>query len=184
MAVAAVLLTIAAASPTPGPSVPVIVATKSVPAGQRLSAADLRVAHYPPELVPGGHASNPDQFLERVLAVGADAGQPLSEHHLVSARAVGPEPGRVIAPVRVADGDIAGLVRVGDRVDVLASNSEGSKATTLARSARVAALPTRTEGGPMSASSSSGPLILIEVDANTAATLAGSAGSRLTLLLR
>ncbi|MCK1796793.1 RcpC/CpaB family pilus assembly protein [Streptomyces sp. XM4193] len=100
--------------------------------------------------------------------------------------------GRLVsAPVRLADAEVVGLLRRGDRVDVLASRAEGSpggQARVVAHRVRVAQLPTPAGGGD--ASGAAGPqkedggLVVLAVPPATAKTLAGAAAhSRLTVSL-
>ncbi|WP_236073134.1 RcpC/CpaB family pilus assembly protein [Streptomyces tardus] len=107
-------------------------------------------------------------------------------------RREGPAPGRLVsAPVRLADAEVVGLLRRGDRVDVLASRAEesaGSRARLVAHRARVAQLPTPARDGGASGASGTraedGGLVVLAVPPATARTLAGAAAhSRLTVSL-
>ncbi|WP_246212926.1 hypothetical protein [Streptomyces abyssomicinicus] len=79
-----------------------------------------------------------------------------------------PEP-RVQAPVRLADPAVAGLLRAGDLVDVVAAGP-GGRARVVAREARVA----RTAAGP-GEDAARGALVVLAVPRRTAVRLLGTA---------
>jgi pilus assembly protein CpaB len=149
--------------------VAVAVSARDLPAGTVLTAGDLEVAGYPPDAVPAGVAADPEQLLRRVLAGSVRAGEPISDARLVGTglTALLPE-GEVAAPVRLADLAVAGLVRTGDRVDVLAAAPDAPAAAVVAHGALVLAATGADE-------ESGGGLLLIAVDIETAARLAAAA---------
>jgi pilus assembly protein CpaB len=75
----------------------------------------------------------------------------------------------VAAPVRLADLAVAGLVRTGDRVDVLAAPLDAEQAEVVAAGALVPAAPGSEQADPAAG------LLLLAVDAATAARLAAAA---------
>ncbi|MER6552942.1 MULTISPECIES: RcpC/CpaB family pilus assembly protein [Streptomyces] len=90
----------------------------------------------------------------------------------------------VSAPVRIADAATVGLLRPGDRVDVIAAVEGDAEARVVARDVRVAEVPRgagagRTPfpdaGGP--ADAGSGALVVLSVERRTAAALAGAGAS-------
>ncbi|MFD8074293.1 hypothetical protein ACFV3E_16800 [Streptomyces sp. NPDC059718] len=92
----------------------------------------------------------------------------------------------VRAPVRIADAAAAGLVRPGDRVDILAA------ARVVARGAPVVAVPSPADGAPGGGATGvdgggfgGGALIVLSVPRRTAAALSGAgATSPLAVALR
>ncbi|MFJ5733468.1 RcpC/CpaB family pilus assembly protein [Streptomyces paradoxus] len=89
--------------------------------------------------------------------------------------------GPVTAPVRIADAATAGLLRPGDRVDVIAAEGAvpGGDARVVARGARVTKVPEPVEGA-----GDSGALVVLSVPRATAARLAGAgATGRLAVTL-
>ena len=157
---------------TAGPpvTVPVVVAGVDLPAGTVLADSQLTVARPPADAVPAGVDPRPGGLLGRVLAGAVRAGEPLTD-----ARLVGPgltaflPPGQVAAPVRLADLAVAGLVRTGDRVDVLAAPPDAERAEVVAAGALVLAAPSSEQADPAAG------LLLLAVDAATAARLAAAA---------
>lgn len=87
----------------------------------------------------------------------------------------------VSAPVRIADGATVGLLRPGDRVDVIAARetATGGDARVVARGARVTKVPEPVDGA-----ADSGALVVLSVPRAAAARLAGAgATARLAVTL-
>ncbi|MGW0788973.1 RcpC/CpaB family pilus assembly protein [Streptomyces sp. NPDC002911] len=90
----------------------------------------------------------------------------------------------VSAPVRIADAATVGLLRPGDRVDVIAAVDGDAEAKVVVRDARVAEVPRRAGGGEGlfpeadgGAGAGSGALVVLSVERDTAAALAGAGAS-------
>ncbi|MCX4990323.1 MULTISPECIES: hypothetical protein [unclassified Streptomyces] len=115
---------------------------------------------------------------------GSARGHPVSAPPAGSTSATASAPVRgqravetVTAPVRIADGATVGLLRPGDRVDVVAADSGGE--------ARVVAAWARVTGIPDVGATGTGALVVLSVPRATAARLAGAgATSRLAVTLR
>ncbi len=170
-AVTAVLASVAAATPSPPDTVSVVRLDLSLPGGAVLAAGDLDLAEVPTDAVPDGALADPGQAVGRMLSGPGARGQVLTGLALVALRTSGA--GRVVAPVRLADPDVAALVRPGDRVDVLAADPQSPEAAVVASGVRVLTVPQRdpTAAGP------DGVLVLLEVDRRTASALARAAVS-------
>ncbi|MGY2127276.1 Flp pilus assembly protein CpaB [Blastococcus sp. SYSU DS0617] len=150
---------------------PVVVAARSLDAGRPLGEDDLALAGYPPGTAPAGVVAEPGLLVGRMLAGPVGAGEPLTGTRLVGPGLTTLLPqGQVAAPVRLADLAVAALVRTGDRVDVLATGPGAVEAETLASGVRVLAA-----GG--SGEDPTAGLLLVAVDAGTAARLAAAATS-------
>ncbi|MEU5715399.1 RcpC/CpaB family pilus assembly protein [Streptomyces sp. NPDC020403] len=104
----------------------------------------------------------------------------------------GPKPDRrpvrlVSAPVRIADAATVGLLRPGDRVDVIAAQEDGTgtKARLVAKDVRVTDVPGGPDGPGADraaafggvADQGSGALVVLAVGRDTAAALAGAGAS-------
>ena len=166
-ATALVLALRPAPAPSPAPAtVPVVVAAADLAPGAVLASGDVAVAHYPPGLRPAGTVEDPAAVVGRVLAGGLRPGVPLTDAGLVGAGLTDRlGAGQVAAPVRPADLAVTSLVRPGDRVDVLATPPGAARAEVVAAGAPVLAAPGREDDG----------LLLVAVDADTAARLAAAA---------
>jgi Flp pilus assembly protein CpaB len=151
------------------PLQPVVVAARSLDAGRALEAGDLTVGRYSAGTAPTGVVTEPDLLVGRVLAGAVRSGEPLTDARLVGPGLTSLLPaGQVAAPVRLADLAVAGLVRTGDLVDVLATGADVPEAETLASGVRVLAA-----GG--SGDDPTAGLLLVAVDTATAARLAAAA---------
>lgn len=179
-AVAAVLTGLTALAPARPVTLPAVRVTSALPGGHLVTAADLRVEQLPPEALATGALPGIDHAVGRVLAGRVPAGQVLSESDLVGGRAPSTA-GRVIAPVRIADGDLTALLSDGDLVDVLGADDRSGRARVVASAVRVIAVPTSARDP----SGASGGLVLVEVDRATATALAKAAvSSELSVIWR
>jgi Flp pilus assembly protein CpaB len=175
-------------------TIPVVVAGRDLAPGTVLTVDALRTARFPAALAPRGGASTLEGLAGRALAGAVRAGEPVTDVRLVGTWLTAQlSPGQVAAPVRLADLAVAALLRPGDRVDVLASVSDAARAEVVAASALVLA-KTRTADGNAGggadgnagsgADGATGGLLLLAVDAATAARLAAaSASATLTVTL-
>ena len=120
-----------------------------------------------------------DDLVGRRLAAPVAEGQILTPLAL-SAAAADVARGHVVAPLRLADADLAALLRAGDLVDVVAADDQ-TAASVVAAAVRVASVPEPTDG----AEAASGALVLLEVTPATALALAQAAVSAsLTVIWR
>src|SRR5665648_802323 len=167
-----------AAPPTP-PVEPVVVAAHDLTAGQPLAAGDLRVVRMPAGLVPDG---TPAVTTRSTSADGSD----------VAPSGTRPA-GTVAVPIRLADPAVAGLLRPGDRVDLVAptgvdgwAGTEAAPATVLASRALVLEVLDRAaeDGNPLggwasgaaggSVTGSGEPLVVVAVAPQEGHLLAAS----------
>ncbi|MFC7496430.1 MULTISPECIES: SAF domain-containing protein [unclassified Nocardioides] len=135
VAVAAGLHATAAEPPT---RVAVLVAARDLPAGTVLARDDVRRAEFAPGSVPDGVADSP---AGRTLAAPLRAGEPVTDVRLVGPALTDGYPGLVAVPVRLPDAGMAGLLRVGDRVDLVSADPQGGSAEVVADAVPVLALP-------------------------------------------
>lgn len=164
--------------------VPVLVAARTLPAGVTLAAGDLTVARWPAQVVPSGALRAAAEAAGRVVAGAVRRGEPITDVRLVGPGLLAGGPagdGRVAAPVRVADAAEAGLVRPGDRIDVLATPPDGAgAATAVADDVLVLAVPP-----PDGSGSADGALVVVAASRQVAVALARAAvGDRLSLTVR
>lgn len=165
------------ASATGRAVVPVVVASRDLPAGTVLAPDDLEVAQWPPDLVPSGGSGSPDELTGRPLAGALRTGEPVTDVRLVGPGLTASLPeGQVAAPVRLADLAVAELVHAGDRVDVLATAPDAVDAHVIVSGALVLAPSALPDGGSADPASPTG-LLLLAVEADTAARLAAAAAS-------
>jgi pilus assembly protein CpaB len=112
-------------APRPAVGEPVVVAARDVPAGAVLAAGDLLIVRRPPGELPGGAVVDPSAAVGRTLGSGMRSGEALTDARLVGSGLLAGRPSsEVAAPVRIADGEAAALLRAGDRVDVLLASGD------------------------------------------------------------
>ncbi|NHN55635.1 hypothetical protein G9U51_07555 [Calidifontibacter sp. DB0510] len=103
--------------PPPPPTVPVAVTRSALPAGHRITAADLRTVAWP---ATSGitSAATTAQVLGQVTTVDLPAGAPLTGGTASASNWSSVSTTEVAATVPLADPAMAALLRAGDRVDV------------------------------------------------------------------
>ncbi len=177
-AVAVALPTLA---PPPMPVTDVLAAAHDLSAGSILLAEDVVTRAVPEGAVPDGVLLR-EAAVGRVLAGAVRSGETLTDVRMVGpALLAGAGDGLVGVPVRLADPAATQLLRVGDRVDVLAASTDPDAPVTaavVAASVLVLAVPART-------AELDGALVLVAAPAQTAARLAAAeVSSRLSVLVR
>ena len=162
---------------------PLVVAARPLPPGTVLTGADLTVINVAPELVPEGAFTSTDALLGRCMSIGLTRGTPLTT------AALGPEgladhsAGEVLVPFRVRDPDVAALLRLGDRLTIVATTPEGIS-LTVAEHIRVAQLPAADSGGGfLGSSGASGALIVVAAPRETARQLAAAGDQWLGVII-
>jgi Flp pilus assembly protein CpaB len=178
LAAVAVLVAVRAATAPPEPTRPVVVAAHDLPGGRPLTAGDLARSGLPLEAVPSGATDDPGPLVGRTLAAPLRRGEPVTDVRVVGDGLLDGYPARVAAPVRIADSGVARLLRVGDRVDVVATDPGNGRARVVTRLAPVVALP-RARGAASEPGLAGGALLVVAVPPATAVELAGATASDL-----
>jgi len=160
-----------------GPTQHVVVAARDLAAGTELAATDLRTVSMPVGIVPSGASPRAAGLIGRIAAGAIRRGEALTDARVVGpGLAAGLEAGESAAvPVRIADPDVAALVRVGDRVDVLGTPvaPDGTQATageTLTVASAVRVLAVLRSRDP-----SDGVVLVVATGGAAAHTLTGAA---------
>ena len=167
-AVATVLTGLAAAAPAAPPTTPVVRARAALGGGVLLTADDLEVVDLPRADLPDRTLGEIADLVGRRLAAPVSRHQVLTVPTLVNADAT-VAVGHVLAPVRLTDADVVALLQPGDRVDVVSSDPDTGRTTTVAHSVRVATVPAaRTDD----AGASTGALVVLDVADGDAEPLA------------
>ena len=152
---------------------PVLVATRDLPAGHRLTADDLVSVRIPATSVPATAVVDP-AAITGVLSSPMAAREVLTSTRLVQPYATD----GLLVPVRLPDADVAGLLRPGDVIDVLAAEpvlgGVSRPAQVVAERVTVATIPEPLDSGM---SPTSGAVIVISTDERTAQRLAGAAAT-------
>ncbi|MEO9323306.1 SAF domain-containing protein [Nocardioides sp. C4-1] len=167
LAAVAVAAGLGAATTEPPPTVEVVVAGRDLPAGEVLGADDLATVAFAPDSVPDGLASSAEG---RVLAAPLTRGQPLTDVALVGPAMTGDRDDLHAVPVRLPDAGAVALLRVGDEIDVRATDPQAGTTETAAERAVVLAVPVADEAtGPTGLP---GRLVVLGVGASEVMTLA------------
>jgi Flp pilus assembly protein CpaB len=127
-----------AATAPPPAAVEVTVAARDLPAGTVLAPADLRRVGFAPGSVPAGASYD---AVGRTLAAPLRAGEPVTDVRVVGPALTEGYPGLTAVPVRLPDAGMAGLLRVGDVVDLVSADPQGGGASVVATGVPVLAVP-------------------------------------------
>jgi len=171
----AVLAGVQAARPSGPPTVAVTVAAHDLDSGTVLTADDVAVARLPAGEVPKGVEEG---AVGRTLAAPMRQGEPVTDVRLVAPALLAGYPGRVAVPVRIADADSVGLLRVGDRVDLVAADPRSRRATYVAVDVPVVSLPEPSDQDAGSAGLT-GRLLVVAVLPSDVVDLAAAAATNL-----
>lgn len=183
-AIGAVLTGITALAPDGPPSVAVVRATSRLAAGATVTSAAVEVERVPEAAVPREALTDPAAVIGKTVLGPVAEGTVLTALDVVSPSATAA--GRVVAPLRLADADVAALVRAGDSVDVLAAEPEAGAAVVVARGVRVLTVPEPVDSSGLSAGpAADGALLLVEVTPEVATRLAQAAvAATISIVLR
>jgi Flp pilus assembly protein CpaB len=174
-AAVAVAAGLQAASPAPSPRTLVLTAAHDIDGGVVVRAADLRRTPYDPDAVPAGVVRRESAAVGRTTTGPVRAGEPVTDVRLVTSSLLDGYPGLVAVPVRIGDPGAVRLLRVGDRVDLLAADPRGeATARVVGRDVPVLAIPREDEQSP---GLSTGALVVIGVPTTTSRRVAQAAVS-------
>lgn len=172
----AVLAALQVLRPAPPETVTVWAAARDLPAGTVLTTDDLTRVAWRPGTVPEHVVPDP---VGETVAAPVRRGEPVTDVRLVGPGLVAAWPGAVALPVRVPDPGVVALLEVGDRVDLYAADPVGAAgATLLGAGLPVIALPGDAgapAGGGALTGAPPGRLVLLAVQPETAAEVAGHA---------
>lgn len=180
-AAVAVLATLRATADPPSPRTTVVTAAGDLAGGVVIGADDVRRAAFDPDDVPAGAARVASEVVGRTTAAPVRAGEPLTDVRLVTRSVLAGYPGLVAVPVRIGDPGAVRLLRVGDRVDLLAADpQQRSPATVVGRSVPVLAIPRQSQAP----TGLTGALVVVGVpDAETRRLAQASVTSFLSVVL-
>jgi Flp pilus assembly protein CpaB len=154
----------------PPPTRTVLVAARDIPAGVPVRAGDLTTHEFAPDSVPHGTVSAP-AALGRTTVGPVRRGEPLTDVRLLRASLLDGYPGLVAVPVRIGDPAAVALLRVGDKVDVLAADPRAGTARVLVTDAPVVAVP---HGRDDAADLTTGALVVLAVSDEAARSVAAA----------
>ncbi len=156
-------------APAPPDTVEVTVARRDLPAGARLTGADLTTAQFLASTAPSALSANP---VGRVLTGPIGRGEAVTSLRLVGPDLAAAQPGQTLLPVRLPDAGMATLLRPGDSVDLYATDPGTGAARLLATDVAVLATPQDLPDGP--AGGSGGALVVMGVPPSSALDITGA----------
>lgn len=173
-AAAAVVSGISAARPPAPPTTPIVVSAHDLPAGHVLSDDDITTVAWPSADLPAGTLDADAPPLGRTIAAPMRAGEPMTDVRLLQPGLLADyPPGHVLTTIRTADPATAGVIHVGDTVDVVGADPQGrTPAVVLAREVPILSV---LEAAADGVTVSEGPVLVIAVDEATAVRLADAA---------
>jgi Flp pilus assembly protein CpaB len=124
---AAVLVGLQAAAPPPPATVAVWTAAHDLPGGTVVVPDDLATARFAPGSVPDGVIRGPGTVVGRTLAAPLTRGQPLTRLSTLAPGLLRGYPGTTAVPLRITDAATVDLLRVGDRISLVASDPDGRR---------------------------------------------------------
>ncbi|HSJ19361.1 MAG TPA: Flp pilus assembly protein CpaB [Nocardioidaceae bacterium] len=173
LAAVAALVGLQAMAPQEAPTTNVLTAARDLPGGKVVDRADLTWTDFAPDTAPEAALDSVAEAVGRTTTGPVRAGEPITDVRLVSGSLLDGYPGRVAAPVRIGDAGAVGLLRIGDRVDVIAADPPAAReAVVVASGAPVVALPRAGE-----TALASGGLVVLAVTDDTARALAAASVS-------
>lgn len=174
----AVGLTVQALRPSPPAGIPVVVVRHDLPAGHRLTPADVVRRAVVRDDVPAAAARDPTDVTGRRVALPMRAGEVVTDVRLLGPgllSAYGPD--AVAVPVRIPDAAAVRLLRPGDRIDVLAADADSAQDPAAGARPVAVDVPVLTvpPPDPDAGGSSEGGLVVVATTAPGAQTLAAAA---------
>ena len=149
-----------------------LVAERDLPAGAELRDDDLATVALTPETAPDGVLTDVADATGAILAAPLRAGEPVTDVRLVGPGLADTAPGTVAVPVRLSDAAQVGLLRVGDEVDLLATDPESRTTATIASGVLVLAVP---DADAETSDAITGRLVVLGIPDSTVADVTGAA---------
>lgn len=138
---AAVAAGLRATSPAEPDLVEVAVAARDLPAGTVVAADDVRSVAMPAGIVPEERV---DEAVGATLAGPIGTGEPITPTRIMGTELAAELPGVSAVPVRFSDPGQVALLRIGDHIEVLATDPQAGTTVTVASGVPVLGLPEAT----------------------------------------
>jgi len=164
----AVLAALTSVSSAESGGTTVVVASRSIPGGARITANDVSLAQVPTALAAEGALTDLGNAVGRTVVVEVPARQVVTGSALLGSGGQ-VAPGQVALPVSFGVANTVSLLSVGSRIDVLGASASGSGYGVVATNVRVAALPASDEPGPLGGTTSR--LVLLDVSSTQAVAI-------------
>jgi Flp pilus assembly protein CpaB len=168
----AVLVGLRVSAGPPPRTVDVPVAARDLAAGATVAATDMTTARLDPALVPHGVVHDPTGV---TLAGPLRAGEPITDVRVAGASLAAAHPGLVALPLRLPDAGVVGLLRAGDRVDLVATDPAAGSSSVLVTDALVLAVPAAAAASEGAGGGLTGRLVVLGVPPHLVADTSAAA---------
>lgn len=158
----AVLAGLRATAGPPPATTSVLVAARDLSSGTVLEPDDLAWREFAPGTAPAGAVATESDATGRPLAGAIRAGEPLTDLSMVGPGLAAD--GQVVTPVRITDAESVGLLSVGDRIDLVATDLDDGTASRVATGVPVLAVP---DADPAAGDGMPGRLVVVGLDPET-----------------
>ncbi len=173
---AAVLLGLQVAEPPVPETVEVWTASRDLDSGRVLGRGDLMRTEVSPDVAPRA-ALDRAEALGRTLTAPMAAGEVLTDVRVMTRGVLTGYPGHAAVPLRVTDGAVVPMLRVGDRVTVVAVDPDGrGEPLPLVDDSPIVALPRGDSGGIDGGQP--GRLVVVAVPDHRAVEVSANAAAR------
>ncbi|MDU1582008.1 SAF domain-containing protein [Cutibacterium granulosum] len=160
------MLTFSSAQRPPRGTVCVVNAKEPISGGSRVQAKQVGTICVPESMVPEGKFGRVDEVIGQSVSIDVPTGAILTSSHLLTRSHA--KPGTALVGVQLSDSSLLSMLRVGQRVSVVASGDDGPG--IIAKDAVIRGLPHEGGGGLMSNDQSE--LIVVSTDEQSAARVA------------
>ena len=176
----AVLAGLQVASPPPPETVAVWTAARDLPGGETVGEGDLDLRRLSPASVPDSAVDDLDEVVGRTLAAPMARGEVITSLRTVHRGLLRGYPGTTAVPLRITDGAVVDLLRVGDRISLVVADPDGRTAPQrLLEDVPVLAIPQGREGAL--SSGTPGRLVVVAVSSESASEVAASAATSILI---
>ena len=160
------VLTFSSAQRPPRGTVCVVNAKEPISGGSRVQAKQVGTICVPESMVPEGKFGRVDEVIGQSVSIDVPTGTILTSYHLLTRSHA--KPGTALVGVQLSDSSLLSMLRVGQRVSVVASGDDGPG--IIAKDAVIRGLPHEGGGGLMSNDQSE--LVVVSTDEQSAARVA------------
>jgi pilus assembly protein CpaB len=172
---AAVFVGLQAAAPPPPETVTVWTAAHDLPGGSVVGPDDLAPSRFAPDTVPDDVIHGPGAVVGRTLAAPLTRGQPLTGMSTLARGLLRGYPGTTAVPLRITDAAVVDLLRVGDRISLVAADPDGRRdPSRLVDDVAVVAIP---EAPASSSAGTPGRLVVAAIPSTEASEVAAAAAT-------
>ena len=149
----------------------IVVAKSDLAPGTELTAQDLRLTQFPPDLVPDKAFRSVDEVTGRATSAGLSQGSPLTSSIVLDQQALPKGSRDLLMPIRLADDASAALLQPGQKIRLFSSLPDGG-AEVVVEKVTIARLVDKPEG----IAAESGQLVSVILSAADAEHVAEFAG--------